>query len=127
MRPRVDELEAIIRKKICTVCDQRTVEGACGLPQDQGCSLFELFPYVAQAVLATESDNIEDYVAAIRENVCPKCINQRLDGSCDRRDNVTCALDSYMVPIVAAIEEATRGKGPWETNVVELAPSARLR
>jgi hypothetical protein len=107
MKMRVDELEAIVRKKICAVCDVRTVEEACGRPETEGCSLFQLFPYVAQAIMATESDRIEPYIEAIRENVCSVCIDQRLDGSCPKRDDRVCALDMYLVPIVEAIEEAT--------------------
>jgi hypothetical protein len=107
MRPRVEELEAIVRKKICAVCDVRTAEGACGRPETEGCSLFQLFPYVAQAILATDSDRIEPYIEAIRENVCSVCIDGRLDGSCPRREERSCALDTYLGPIVEAISEAT--------------------
>lgn len=107
MRPRVDELEAIVRKKICAACDARTVEGACGRPDGSGCSLFQLFPYVAQAIIATDSDRIEPYIEAIRENVCSVCMDQRLDGSCARREDRSCALDLYMEQVVEAIEEAT--------------------
>jgi hypothetical protein len=107
MRPRVDELEAIVRKKICAVCDARTVEGACGRPEESGCSLFQLFPYVAQAIIATESDRIEPYIDAIHEHVCSVCMDQRLDGSCPRREDHSCALDKYMDQVVEAIQEAT--------------------
>jgi hypothetical protein len=106
MKVRIDELEAIVRSRICAVCTDRTVEGMCGL-ESTTCSLFQLFPLVAQAILATDSDEIGPYVAAIRENVCSVCIDQALDGTCPRRDQVRCALDAYMVPIVEAIEEAT--------------------
>ncbi len=106
MKPRVDELEAIVRSRICAVCSDRTVDGTCGLAET-GCSLFQLFPLVAQAILATDSSEIEPYIRAIRENVCTVCIDQALDGSCKRREEVTCALDAYIVPIVEAIEEAT--------------------
>jgi hypothetical protein len=102
----VDELEAIVRSRICAVCTDRTVEGTCGL-EGAGCSLFQLFPLVAQAILATDSDEIGPYMQAIRENVCSVCIDQALDGTCPRRDEVTCALDAYLIPIVEAIEQAT--------------------
>lgn len=106
MKPRVDELEAIVRMRICAVCSERTSEGVCG-KETAHCSLFELFPLVAQAILATDSESIEPYIKAIRENVCSVCVEQKLDGSCDLRDEVRCALDAYLVPIVEAIEEAT--------------------
>ena len=62
---------------------------------------------MAQAILATDSENIDDYIQAIRENVCSACVEQRLDGSCELRDQVRCALDAYLLPVVDAIEEAT--------------------
>ncbi len=107
MRPRVDELEAIVRSRICGVCDVRTVQGTCGLENPGGCKLFQLFPLVAQAILATQSENIEDYIQAIRQNVCSVCLEQTLDGSCELRQQVRCALDAYIIPVVEAIEEAT--------------------
>ncbi len=106
MKPRMDELEAIVRTRICAVCAERTVDGTCGTETHQ-CSLFELFPLVAQAIQATDSDQIEPYIQAIRENVCSVCIEQRLDGNCELRDQMRCALDAYLEPIVEAIEEAT--------------------
>lgn len=107
MKYRVEELESIVRSRICAVCTDRTPEGICGMEGPDACSLFQLFPLVAQAILATESDRIEDYVQAIRENVCSVCADQRLDGVCERRDEAHCALDAYLVPVVDAIEEAT--------------------
>jgi hypothetical protein len=111
VRPSFDELEAIVRRKICEVCDTRTVEGACGLNDKDACSLFQLFPYVAQAILATEGDSMDAYVAAIHEHVCSVCIDQRLDGTCPKREGDRCALNAYMPQIVEAIQEAT-GRAP---------------
>lgn len=107
MRTRLQELEAIVRSRVCRECDVRTPQGACGLEESERCRLFELFPLVAEAILATDSDQIEDYLRAIRENVCSVCLDQRLDGSCALREQTRCALDSYLVEIVQAIEEAT--------------------
>lgn len=106
MKIRLDEVEAIVRKRTCSACDKRSVEGTCGLDPKAGCSLFNLFPLVAQAIMATESDEIEPYLQAIRENVCSVCIEQRLDGNCAAREQARCALDAYLPEIVEAIEEA---------------------
>jgi len=107
MRLRLHELEALVRTRICRECDVRTAQGACALPEQESCKLFELFPLVAQAILATDSDDIEDYIRAIRENVCSVCLEQRLDGTCALRGQARCALDSYLAEIVEVIEEAT--------------------
>lgn len=107
MRPRVHELEAMVRSRICRECEVRTAQGACDLEAPDRCKLFELFPLVAQAILATDSDDIQDYVRAIRENVCSTCLEQSLDGTCALRGQTRCALDSYLIQIVEVIEEAT--------------------
>jgi hypothetical protein len=101
------QLEAIIRQSICRVCSDRTVDGECGLPEPSTCALFRLFPQVARAIQSVSSNRIEDYVAAIRANVCQVCADQAPDGSCETRQQVQCALDAYLVLVVEAIEQAT--------------------
>jgi hypothetical protein len=101
------ELETIVRNKLCHVCSERTVDGNCGLEQPADCALFRLFPEVARAIQSTHSDDINDYVAAIRQEVCSVCGDQAKDGSCDKRHQVDCALDAYLLLVVDAIEEAT--------------------
>lgn len=103
----VDELEAIVRNTLCHVCSDRGVDGTCGLEQPADCALFRLFPGVAHAIRSTNSGDINDYVSAIRDEVCSNCWDQSLDGSCKKRHDVNCALDAYLLLIVDAIEEAT--------------------
>jgi hypothetical protein len=101
------EIEDIIRKKICQVCTERTVEGQCGLEEPASCALFRLLPQVAEAIRTVQSDDIGQYIEAIRRNVCSVCADQATDGSCDTRQQVQCALVAYLVLVVEAIEEAT--------------------
>ncbi len=101
------ELEAIIRNRICRVCTDRTVDGECGLEEPARCALFRLFPQVAQAIQTVKSDDITQYIEAIRRNVCSVCADQAADGSCETRQQVQCALDAYLVLVVDVIEEAT--------------------
>jgi hypothetical protein len=102
-----DELEAIVRNRICSVCTERTTGGECGLEEDSSCALFRLFPQVAQAIQSVDSNDIHQYIDAIRSNVCSVCQEQARDGSCEVRQQVQCALDAYLVLVVEAIEEAT--------------------
>ena len=104
------DLETIIRNRICGVCSDRTVDGQCGLENPSTCALFGLFPQVAKAIQSTRSDDIQDYIQAIRANVCTVCEQQASDGSCETRRQVQCALDAYLVLVVDAIEEATGDK-----------------
>ena len=101
------ELEALVRNRICGVCSDRKMDGACGLEEPGQCALFRLFPQVAEAIQATNSNDIQDYVEAIRRKVCTVCTEQDSDGSCGVRQEVQCALDAYLLLVVEAIEEAT--------------------
>jgi hypothetical protein len=105
MRPRLEQLEEIVRTRICAICPERESQDTCSPQEAAHCSLFQLFPLVAQAILATDSSELEDYVRAIRENVCSVCLDQALDGSCDRR-GVRCTLDACLPQLVDVIEEA---------------------
>ena len=102
-----DELEAIVRNRICGVCTERTNEGQCGLENPSSCALFRLFPQVAQAIQSVSSNDIQQYIDAIRRNVCSVCEEQAQDGSCEVRRQVQCSLDAYLLLVVDAIEEAT--------------------
>ena len=103
----LEEIEAIVRNRICRVCTERTTEGQCGMEDPSHCALFRLFPQVAQAIQSVMSDDIREYIAAIRCNVCSVCEEQARDGSCEVRQQVQCALDAYLPLVVDAIEDAT--------------------
>jgi hypothetical protein len=102
-----DELEAIVRNRICGVCTERTTEGECGLENPSNCAMFHLFPQVAQAIQSVNSNDIQPYIDAIRRNVCSVCREEAQDGSCEVRRQVQCSLDAYLLLVVEAIEEAT--------------------
>ncbi|HXM39928.1 MAG TPA: hypothetical protein VN924_01675 [Bryobacteraceae bacterium] len=123
------ELEGLVRNRICGVCSDRRMDGTCGLEEPGQCALFRLFPQVAEAIQATHSDNIEDYIDAIRRNVCTVCTAQDGDGSCAPRREVQCALDAYLLLVVEAIEEAT-GKDfgrPLPSRPTDLRISVQLK
>ena len=102
-----EDLEAIVRNRVCGVCTERTDEGQCGLEDPSGCALFRLFPQVAQAIQSVNSNDIQPYIDAIRRNVCSVCQDQEPDGTCEARRQVQCSLDAYLLLVVDAIEEAT--------------------
>jgi hypothetical protein len=110
MERSLEELEQIVRNTVCRVCSDRNVDGSCGLEDPGQCALFRLFPQVAQAIQTTHSDDIRDYVKAIRDQVCSICEKQAADGTCETRAKVACSLDAYLLLIVDAIEEATGRK-----------------
>jgi hypothetical protein len=103
----LQELEAIVRNRICRVCTSRTISGDCGLEEPSSCALFHLFPQVAAAIQSVHSNDIHQYIEAIRGQVCSVCADRAADGSCETRQQVQCALDAYLLLVVDAIEEAT--------------------
>ena len=111
-----DELEAIVRNRICGVCTERTVDGQCGLEEPSSCALFRLFPQVAQAIQSVNSDDIQQYIEPSGATSARSAWTRRSDGSCETRQQVQCALDAYLLLVVDAIEEAT-GKTFDKTRV----------
>jgi len=110
MLRRLDEIAELIHARICPFCAQR-VE-ACDAPQPSRCVLFELFPLVVQAILATDSQDLADYQRAIRENVCSVCANATLDLSCELREQVRCALDLHLAEVVEVVRQAAQRPEP---------------
>ncbi len=114
------ELEAIVRNRYLQGLTARTASGDCGLEEPSSCALFRLFPQVAEAIQSVQSDDIHQYIEAIRRQVCAVCADQAADGSCETRQQVQCALDAYLLLVVDAIEEAT-GKTFDKTRLYPLA------
>ena len=83
MNRSLEELEVIVRNRICKVCTSRTVNGDCGLENPSSCALFQLFPQVAKAIQSVASDDIQQYVDAIRRQVCSVCADQDPAGRCE--------------------------------------------
>ena len=126
MERSLEELETIIRATVCRVCTDRDNDGSCGLEDPGSCALFRLFPQVARAIQATHSDDIRDYVRAIREQVCSVCRMQDAEGQCETREKVECALDAYLLLVVDAIEEATGRKFQRPIDFIEAPPLVPL-
>ncbi len=126
MERSLEELEKIVQATVCGVCTARDNEGACGLEDPGSCALFRLFSQVARAIQATHSDDIRDYVQAIREQVCSICRMQDADGHCEIREKVECALDAYLLLIVDAIEEATGRKFQRPIDFIKAPPFVPL-
>ena len=127
MERSLEELERTILETVCRVCTDRTNEGSCGLEDPGSCALFRLFPQVAKAVQTTHSDDIRDYIKAIREQVCSICRMQDAEGHCETRENVECALDAYLLLIVDAIEEATGRKFQRPIALIKAPPFVSVR
>lgn len=127
MKRSVAELESIVRDRICRVCTDRAPSGECGLEEPASCALFHLFPQVAEAIQSVKSDDICQYIDAIRRNVCSICTERATDGSCEMRQQVRCSLDAYLLLVVDAIEEATGKQFNRQGLNMSAGQSGRIR
>ena len=96
---------AILRERVCSVCTDRLADGSCGLSASRTCAFDKHLDQIVGAVNRVRSPHIQDYVDAIRSDVCTVC-EQDEQGQCEHRSNVECALDAYVILVVEAIEEA---------------------
>ena len=103
------EVEDLVRARVCGVCVLR--EEICQAQAPGRCLLFELFPLVVQAILATEGGDLAGYQRSIRENVCPVCTEAALDLSCELRERLRCALDRYLGEVAEVIRQAAESGG----------------
>ena len=98
-----------VRAKICTFCVERDVHGDCARGAEEPCALESHIEMVVETILDVgTSARVDDYVKALRTRLCPLC-SQDGDGFCELRENVSCALDSYLLRIVEVIEEVVPG------------------
>jgi hypothetical protein len=73
------------------------------------------------------SDDICEYIDAIRANVCSVCEQQNSEGGCEARQQVRCSLDAYLLLVVDAIEEATGKKFNRKDLSLGAGGSGRVR
>lgn len=93
-----------IHREICGPCPDRLPHGGCGRPAHNPCTIQTNLPAVVDAILAVGgSPNVADYVAALRDRVCPHC-RQDADGNCDWREHCGCTLDSLLLEVIDVVE-----------------------
>jgi hypothetical protein len=104
----MDQTWESIRQKVCRKCVDGDGKGGCRLPIDDSCGLDTFFPEVVQVVSNVHSDSYQDYVNALRANICATCEHQFANGDCKKRDALECALDRYFPVIIEVIETVKR-------------------
>lgn len=97
----------LVREKICRKCIDGDGKGNCRLPVGETCALQVFFPEVVHTIQNVQGSSYDDYVKALRQNICRTCEHQLADGSCFKRDALECALDRYYPLLVTIIEELT--------------------
>jgi hypothetical protein len=105
MQKRYSEYLRAIHEKICNVCIEQKADGSCGLSEGSVCPIEAYLPRILKAVHRVESNRMEDYVDALRMDVCAQCTNQEADGQCPFRKSADCTLNRYFSLIVDAIDK----------------------
>lgn len=95
-----------IRRRVCAVCLDQRDDGTCRLAGGRVCAIEAHMPHVVTAILGIRSNRMDEYVQAIRAQICGDC-KQDLDGYCTYRDKGECALWTYLPLVVDAIEEVS--------------------
>ena len=71
MEPTLDEYWGAIKEKVCKHCIDET-DGAGNLleRENEDCALRRFFPEIVKMVKSIKSDDIDDYVLALRVLIC---------------------------------------------------------
>lgn len=57
-REKLQQLEALLREKVCSVCTDRNVNGSCDRLAEGSCTVMQKLPAVAEAILKVSSSRI---------------------------------------------------------------------
>jgi len=105
-----------IRRRVCAVCLDQRDDGACQLAGGRLCAIEAQLPRVVDVVLALRSDRMDEYVDAVKDQICAGCRGQDQEGHCPLREEGECALWMYLPLLVAAADEVTEALGPPSTH-----------
>ncbi len=111
MEENMDDLDKYwqaVQRGVCAHCVDSDGHSNCRLSGEGECGLKLHFPRIVETVLAVQSNTIEPYIEALRQNVCAYCKHQSPDGTCTFRSNVDCGLDRYFPLVIEAIESVRR-------------------
>ncbi len=92
-----------IKDKVCMHCIDADSYGNCRTSDAKYCTIELNYKRVVKAIQQTNSGRYEDYISALRENVCSNC-NYGASDDCVERDTVECPLDRYLPLVVDAVE-----------------------
>jgi hypothetical protein len=100
-----------IRARVCVVCLDRRDDGTCHLAGGRLCAIEAHLPRLVEAVLAIESDRMDEYVEAVKSQVCGACSGRDPNDYCPFGNAAECALWAYLPLVVDAVEEVRKGGG----------------
>ena len=97
----------VLDEDVCSLCRKSGYGNSCQVGQQGLCPLNKHLKAIVEAVLSTpRSRRAADYLPKIRQMVCSQCENQDEHGACYTREQAACGLDSFIVLVIGAIEDA---------------------
>jgi hypothetical protein len=93
-----------IQQRVCGVCLDQKNDGSCGL-SGRVCSIEHHLPGIVEALVAIDSPRMDEYFAAIEQQICKRCSEQDSLGQCELRDKGECALSTYLYLVTEAVQE----------------------
>jgi hypothetical protein len=91
---------------ICPLCTERREDGSCGLERVEECPIATHLDALVYTAVTVNSDRMDAYVDAVRQNICPTCKHRALPADrCDVRTEGHCALDSYLLPALEVVDD----------------------
>lgn len=105
MRSLRDRIERELREHICPLCREATSgQGCCRGQADEACTLMDRLDEIMEVISSIRDYSIDPYQERIRRIICSDC-DEGPDGTCEQRDQGSCALDAHFPRIVAIIEK----------------------
>jgi hypothetical protein len=98
-----------VRRHVCTVCLDQANDGSCGLSGGRLCAIERHLPRLVEVLSKVKSDRMDEYVAAVEQEICATCQEQDEHGRCGLRDGGECALYTYLPLLLDAMEEVAEG------------------
>ena len=99
-----------VRQTTCAVCLDRTDDGECMVPgRGDDCAVKTFFTKVVDIVRRSPDAGMDALFATVEAEICSRCRETALNGTCGRRDRGECALHAYLPMTVDAIEHGLGG------------------
>jgi hypothetical protein len=100
------ELRKRLNAVICPFCTERRDDGSCGLDRLDECPIATHLDALVYAAVTVHSQRLDDYVDAVRRDICPTCRHRTLPADrCDVRSEGHCSLDAYLMPALDVVEQ----------------------
>jgi hypothetical protein len=97
-----ERLDAVI----CPLCTERRADGSCGLECIDECPIATHLDSLLYTAVTVESPRLDDYVGAVREDICATCRHRTLSADrCEIRAEGHCALDTFLGPVLEVMDD----------------------